>query len=130
MKENTDEKSLVKINKNSIFYKTKLFFKNLFSRNESIVTDIPVPENNIVRSDENKNNTFMEEIKKIEDEETVLLKLQKQYRAGEIKEEDMTEEQINSLCDLYDKQIAKLKKSNNLRKQKLLEYRKKLQTEQ
>ena len=40
-----------------------------------------------------------------------------------------TQEQINSLCALYDKQIEKLKKSNEIRKQKLLEYRKKLQIE-
>ena len=65
----------------------------------------------------------------IENEETKLLKLQKQYRSGEIKEEELTQEQVNSLCALYDKQIANLKKSNEIRKQKLLEYRRKLQTE-
>lgn len=73
-----------------------------------------------------KDNKFMEEIKKIEDEETLILKLQKQYRNGKIKEEELTEEQINSLCKLYDKQITNLKKSNEVRKQKILEYRKKL----
>ena len=56
------------------------------------------------------------------------VKLQKKYRSGEIKEEDMTEEQIKSLCDLYDKQIAILKKSNKLRKQRLYEYRKSIQS--
>ena len=71
----------------------------------------------------------MESIKNIEDEETKLLKLQKQYRSGEIKEEELSEEQINSLCKLYDKQIANLKKSNDIRKQKLLEYRRKMQTD-
>ena len=71
----------------------------------------------------------MESIRNIEDEETKLLKLQKQYDNGEIKEEDLTQEQYSSLCDLYDKQIAELKKSNEIRKQKLLEYRKKLQTQ-
>ena len=71
----------------------------------------------------------MESIKNIEDEETKLLKLQRQYRSGEIKEEELTEEQVNSLCTLYDRQIANLKKSNNMRKQRLLEYRKKLQTD-
>ena len=50
-----------------------------------------------------------------------LLKLQKQYRSGEIKEEELTQEQVNSLCALYDKQIANLKKSNEIRKQKLCE---------
>ena len=127
MKENTDEKSLIKINENNIFYKIKLFFKNLFSRNEPTVTDVPVTENN--RLDEDNKNTFMENIKKIEDDETILLKLQKKYRNGELKEEDLTEEQVNSLCKLYDKQISNLRKSNEIRKQKILEYRRKLQTE-
>ena len=71
----------------------------------------------------------MESIKNNENEETKLLKLQKQYRNGEVKEEELTEEQINSLTALYDKQIANLRKSNQIRKQKLLEYRKKLQTD-
>ena len=70
----------------------------------------------------------MEEIRKVEDEETKLLKLQKQYRSGEIKEEDLTEEQIKSLNKLYDKQITNLKKSNEIRKQKISDYRKRLQT--
>lgn len=58
-----------------------------------------------------------------------MLKLQKQYRKGEIKEEDLTETQYKSLCDLYDRQISNLKKSNEIRKQKLLQYRKKLQAD-
>ena len=62
----------------------------------------------------------MEEIKKIGDEETLLLKLQKKFRSGEIEEEELTEEQVNSLCALYDKQISNLTKSNEIRKQKLL----------
>ena len=73
--------------------------------------------------------TKKEQIRNIEDEETLILKLQKQYRNGEIKEEELSEEQVKSLCDLYDKQIANLRKSNEMRKQKLLEYRRKLQTD-
>ena len=76
-----------------------------------------------------KENQKIKEIKNIEDEETLLLKLQKKFRSGEIKEEELTEEQVKSLCELYDKQIANLRKSNEIRKQKLLEYRKKLQTD-
>lgn len=123
MKENTQEKSLVQVNKNSIFYKINRFFKNLFSKNATIEETKNRVEN------ENKKSSFMEEIRKIENEETELLKLQKQYRSGEIKEEDMTKEQVKSLCDLYDKQNAELRKSNEIRKQRLLEYRKKLQTD-
>ena len=128
MKENTDEKSLGKINENSIFYKIKQFFKKLFYKKETI-NNITVETNKVILQNDNKKNKFMEEIKNIEDEETLLLKLQKKFRSGEIKEEELTEEQVKSLCELYDKQIANLRKSNEIRKQKLLEYRKKLQTD-
>lgn len=129
MKENTDEKSLVKLNENSIFYKIKQFFQNLFHKNKSTDIIITTETINSIEQGKDKRNTFIKEIRQVEDEETIVKKLQNKYRNGEIKEEDMTEEQINSLCALYDKQIANLKKSNDLRKQKLLEYRRKLQTE-
>ena len=130
MKENTQEKSLVQVNENGIFYKIKKFFKNLFNRNANTTNNYAiVKETESLVANENKKNSFMESIKNIEDEETKLLKLQKQYRSGEIKEEELTQEQVNSLCALYDKQIANLKKSNEIRKQKLLEYRRKMQTD-
>lgn len=127
MKENTDEKSLLKINENSIFYIIKQFFKRLFHKNDIVDNAVTANVSSNITADEDKRNSFMEEIKKIENEETILLKLQEKYRSGEIKEEDLTDEQVNSLCKLYDKQIANLKKSNNIKKQKLLEYRR-LQT--
>lgn len=130
MKENAQEKSLVQFNENGVFYKIKKFFKNLFNRNANTTNNFGiVKETESLVASENKNNSFMESIKNIEDEETKLLKLQKQYRSGEIKEEELSEEQVNSLCKLYDKQIANLKKSNDTRKQKLLEYRRKIQTD-
>ena len=130
MRENTQEKSLVQVNENSIFYKFKNFFKNLFYKNKvvnNVSNTIEIPENTMHTTEQK--NLFMESIKNNENEETKLLKLQKQYRNGEVKEEELTEEQINSLTALYDKQIANLRKSNQIRKQKLLEYRKKLQTD-
>lgn len=129
MKENTNEKSLEKVNENSIFYKIKKFFRSLFYKTNSNVESINVKEKTIINNQESNKSSFMEEIRNIENEETKLLKLQKQYRSGEIKEEELTEEQVNSLCALYDKQIANLRKSNEIRKQKLLKYRRKLQTD-
>ena len=130
MKENTQGKSLVQVNENSIFYKIKKFFKNLFNKNSEITNNYAIIEEQKVNLENgNKKKSFMESIKNIENEEIKLLKLQKQYRSGEIKEEELTEEQVNSLCALYDKQIENLRKSNEIRKQKLLEYRRKLQTE-
>lgn len=130
MKENTQEKSLIQVNENSIFYKIKNFFKNLFHKNKvvnDVVNSIETTEN-IVQTTERK-NTFMQSIRNIEDEETELLKLQKQYRTGKIKAEELSEQQIKYLGKLYDRQIEKLRKSNEIRKQKLLEYRRKLQAD-
>jgi len=130
MKENTQEKSLIQVNENSIFYKIKSFFKNLFKKNNNTIDNYSViEEKDRIKKNSNKKDSFLENIKNIENEETKLLKIQKQYRSGEIKEEELTEEQVKSLCELYDKQIANLRKSNEIRKQKLLEYRKKLQTD-
>ena len=130
MKENTQEKSLVQVNENGIFYKIKKFFRNLFNSNANTTNNYAiVKEDKSIVESENTKNAFMESIKNIENEETKLLKLQKQYRSGEIKEEELTQEQVNLLCALYDKQIANLKKSNDIRKQKLLEYRRKMQTD-
>lgn len=129
MKENTQDKSLVQVNEKSIFYKIKKFFRSLFYKTNSNVESINVTETTTINNQESTKSSFMEEIRNIENEETKLLKLQKQYRSGEIKEEELTEEQVNSLCALYDKQIENLRKSNETRKQKLLEYRRKLQTD-
>lgn len=64
----------------------------------------------MILPNDNEKNKFMERIKNIEDEEILLLRLQNKFRGREIKEEELSNEQINSLCALYDKQIANLKK--------------------
>ena len=51
------------------------------------------------------------------------LELQRRYREGKIKLEELSEDQIRELCDLYDKQIRELRLSNEYRKKKLLQYR-------
>ena len=124
MKENTQEKTLITVNENGIFNKIKKFFRSLLGKNKLSENIIAVKndENNLIN--EEKRNEFMESIKNIESEETQLLKLQKQYRNGDIKEEEMSDKQVSALIDLYDKQIASLRKSNELRKQRLLKYRK------
>lgn len=129
MKENTQDKMLIEVNENSIFYRIKKFFRSLFSKKKRNITPI---ENQVIATQEIANKrkeSFEQSIKNIENDETRLLKLQKQYRTGNIKSTDLTREQIISLGKLYDSQISKLKKSNEIRKQKLLEYRRKLQAD-
>lgn len=105
MGENTQEKNLVE-KKESVFSKVKNFFKGLFNKKakESIDKEI---------NSEKENSNFKENIKIVQEEESEekkILELQKRYRRGEIAQSDLTEEQIEALGNLYDKQIAALKK--------------------
>ena len=121
MRDNTQEKSLITVNENSIFYKIKNFFRNLFYKHKAIENSTVI-ENGINPSleKENNKNSFMESIKNIENEETKLLKLQEQYRSGKIREEELSKEQVDMLCALYDKQISQLRKSNAILKNNLI----------
>ena len=74
MKENTQEKGLIQVNEKSIFYKIKLYFKNLFVKKEK---DVQCAGN--CEIGEHEKDSFLEELKNIENEETRLLSLQKQY---------------------------------------------------
>lgn len=128
MNNNKQEKALIEINESSIFYKIKKFFRKLFKKQKADNSVSETFSNYKIENDTQK-QAFLDNIKNIENEETKLLKLQKQYRKGEIKEENLTQAQYKSLCDLYDRQISILKKSNEIRKAKILQYRNKLQEE-
>lgn len=118
---NTQDKSLIKINENSIFYKIKRFICKIFKKNTREDSNIGYKNNN--SNLEDKQKTFNEYIKNTENEETKILKLQKQYRNGEIKDDDLSIQQIQDLCNLYDKQIERVKKSNEIKRRKILEYK-------
>ena len=127
MDRNNTEKSLIKVNKINILFKIKNLFNKIFKQKR--YKDNIVEKNDYNLKENIKKEQFREYIKNIENEETRLIKLQKKYRNGEIKENQLTKIEIKSLCDLYDKQIEKLQKSNEFRKQRILQYRKKLQSE-
>ena len=57
-----------------------------------------------------------------------LLELQRKYENGELDDKDLTLEELDLLNKLYDIQIRDLTKSNEIRKQKLLEFRKEYQS--
>lgn len=118
---NKEEQSLVIINKNSIFYKIKKFFYNYLKKKDE--KNI-IEKNSNEQKNDSQNKQFKEYIKNIENEETKLLKLQKMYRSAKIKEEELTQIQIKYLCDLYDKQIENLRRTNEYRKKRIIELRK------
>ena len=85
---NNNEKSLKKINENSIFYKVKNFFTRFFNfigkeKKENLESAESIESVSNIR--ENSKNTFLESIKNIENEETKLLKLQEQYLSLKIR---------------------------------------------
>ena len=100
--------------KESFIFKIKKFFKKLFCVKENIQEDTNKKINNIEK------NNFRENIKIKQDEEEMnIIKLQKEYKAGNIREEDMTDEEHKKLIDLYEKQNKELKEKIEIKKQKI-----------
>ena len=120
MGKHLEEKSLITVNENSILYKIKTFFLRLFGKNNNIVneTQITPIDNNNVQSNKRK-DTFMESIRNVENEETKLLKLQKQFDNREIDTRQLSRKQIADLTALYKKQINDLEQSNERRINKI-----------
>ena len=120
------ENKYLKVKEEGFLQKIKSFFMNLFRKNrvaEKTAVE-PIAENKV----ENK-KTFVKEIKVQQDNEKInLLKLQKDYEAGLIKEENMTDEQISKVEELYKEQITKLRNDYDGYKQKIINIRKKLAT--
>lgn len=121
MKDNTQEKNLIEKNENNIFVRIKNFFKKIFVKKED---DDKSEIEEITNKEPEKNEGFKEYIKMTEDEETRILELQMRYRRGEIADNDLTQDQINSLCMLYDRQIEDLKRTIEAREQQLSKYKK------
>ena len=118
-----EEKHLINVNKKGIFNKIKIFLMKLFRKSKK---DLKGDSSKIDKN--TKKESFVNSMKIEESEEKELLRLQEQYRKGKIKEEDLSKEQIDKLCDLYDRQIENLQKEINIRKQEILEYVKKMIT--
>ncbi len=109
------------MSKNIIEYKESFlskiinFFRNLFAKKEVKQDNI---DNNITHYI--VSNNFKENIEIRQDEETrKIINLQKEYKAGNIKEEDMTDVEHKKLIELYKKQNDELIEKINARKYKI-----------
>lgn len=122
MKDNTQEKNLIeKKEDNNIFIRIKNFFRNIFSKkNDNLIEQ----SKETVTEETDNGYSFKSYIKRTENEETKILDLQNRYRKGEIADDDLTQEQINSLCMLYDRQIEDLKRTIEAKKQQISKYKK------
>ena len=102
--------------KENFISKINKFFKKLFGRNEYIQENVESKKefNKIEKS------KFKESIEVKEDEEELkIIKLQKEYKVGNIREEDMTDEEHEKLIDLYKRQNKDLKEKIETKKYKI-----------
>lgn len=107
--------------------KIKEFFRNIFGINNQLYIEAPKedvePINNIKLQ---RNINFKDEIVVNNEEEKRILKLQKDFKAGLIEEEDLSEEDFNSLSKLYENQIEKTKQSIQKYKNRIIAVKSKL----
>lgn len=107
--------------------KIKEFFRNIFGINNQQYIEAPKeyvePINNIKSQ---RNINFKDEIIVANEEEKRILKLQKDFKAGLIEEEDLSEEDFNLLSKLYESQIEKTKQSIQIYKNRIISVKSKL----
>lgn len=110
------------LSKDQINVLKKLYNKQI---NELTISN----QKRIEKISQNRNVTeFLNTIKNSVSEELQLKILQKKYEDGTLNVEQLSKNQIISLQNLYKQQIDQLSKSNKIRKDKLLQYRKKMQS--
>lgn len=120
MEKDVNENSLIQINRKSIFYKIRMFIINKFKHKNTIPEEPQIERIEDDISNNKQREIFMQSIRNVENDETKLLNLQKQFENYEIKEEDLSQKQIEKLLNLYNKQIEDLEKTNNYRKEKIM----------
>lgn len=107
--------------------KIKEFFRNIFGINNKQYIEAPKedvePINNIKLQ---RNINFKDEIAVTNEEEKKILKLQRDFKAGLIEEEDLSEEDFNLLSKLYESQIEKTKQSIQTYKNRIIFVKSKL----
>lgn len=116
MKENCDNKSLVKVNDN-IFFKIRNWLLKLFGyKKQNLENNIPLSS---LHKEVNNKPNFLESIKISGDSDINVLDLQRKYENGSLNVNDMSKEEYSKIEDLYIKQIENLEKQIKYNKSKL-----------
>ena len=90
------------VKKDTFFSKIKWYIISLFKRKEK--EEEITPE--ITQKSE---SSFIQSLRSDYVQDENLVKLQQKFEAGEITEQDLTDEEVNELYDFYEKQIEELK---------------------
>ena len=118
-----ENKELIKKEEKNIFSKIVNYFKNIFykSKVESIesIQETPIQEEIKEEKQENTND-FIESLKVQEVMDYFsILTLQNKFEAGEITEDDLSDEEYEALAQKYIQEIEELKIKINQRKVQL-----------
>ena len=112
--------------KENIFTKISNFFKKIFFRKRETFTE-SVDESPICNNQYKEN--FIDNILIKEDEEEKRLKiLQLQYDKGEIDEEDISDEDMDKLIEMYEKETEELNADTERRKNHIAQMLKELKS--
>ncbi|MDD4066838.1 MAG: hypothetical protein PHH22_02560 [Clostridia bacterium] len=111
-----NDNKLLPVNENSVWYKIRKFFKDLFGQKYK----------NIDMTQENKDEDlikqdFINSLKHDEKKNAIKL-LKEKYECGEIALEDMKMEDLKAINSMYDSQIDSLIKDITETKKKILLY--------
>ena len=107
--------------------KIKEFFRNLFKINNQQYIEAPKEViEPISNMKEKRSFDFKNQIVVANEEEERIIKLQKDLKAGLIEEEDLSEEDFDSLTKLYESQIEKTKQSIQRYKNRIVSIKSKL----
>lgn len=107
--------------------KIKEFFRNLFKTNSQQYIEAPKEViEPISNKQEHKSFDFKKQMLVENEQEERILKLQRDFKAGLIEEEDLSEEELDSLIKLYESQIEKTKQSIQRYKSRIVSIKSKL----
>ncbi len=93
--------------------KIKEFFKNIFGIKSQQYLEAP-------KEEVQKNANFKEKVAIVSETEKRILELQRDFKAGVIEEEDLSEEDFQALSELYESQIEKAKEAIKNYKSRIL----------
>ena len=108
--------------------KIKEFFMKIFKGNSIKYIEAPKEVNELEYGYDKKEKFDFGYVKADNEKYEKALKLQKEYKAGLIEENDLSDEDFELLTNLYEKQIDYTKKSIENYKNKIISVRSKLAT--
>lgn len=111
-----NENKLLPVNENSVWYKIKKLFKNLFGQKyKNLETAQETNNEDLIKQD------FINSLKCDEKKNAIKL-LKEKYECGEIVLEDIEMEDLKAISSMYDNQIDSLIKDITETKKKILLY--------